>query len=179
MKKLLLTLQLLVLFPGLAMASENTDEGTANYVSYDSFLRSEHQGAYKYYQSNVRSLVNQFKLLCPDTICEGQYGTVVPVQFYCSIEKTSRKMGHCIWEFAAMEPSVNATDGTINSDARLFECKFSPIADEAQFRDFMRRASFRNGVGSTFGITRTGIPGMGKTLWDVVLECFHMYDDLG
>lgn len=85
-------------------------------------------------------------------------------------------MGQCMWVFAAMEPHATPSDGSIVTDARVFECSFSPISDADKFRDFMRRASFRGGVGSTSGITRTGIPGLGKTLMDIVMECFTEHD---
>lgn len=175
MKKLLLALQFLIWTSAFAQSEQTSIE--TNYISYDAYLSATKIGDYKYHQSNVRSLVNQFKLLCPDTICEGRYGTVVPVQFYCSIEKTSLQMGQCVWVFAAMEPHASHSNGTITTDARIFECSFTPNADAQKFRDFMRRAGFRNGVGSTFGITRTGIPGLGKTLWDIVLECFASQED--
>lgn len=173
MKRLLFALQFLIWMPSFAQSEPTTE---TNYISYDAYL-SPTIGEYKYHQSNMRSLNNQFKLLCPDTLCEGKYGTILPVQLYCSIEKNSLQMGECVWVFAAMEPHVSSKDGTIAPDARIFECSFTPKADAEKFREFMRRAGFRNGVGSTYGITRTGIPGLGKTLWDIVLECFSVAED--
>ena len=154
----------------LACTAATTDDATSEdelattYVSADDFWKNaKDQDAWL---AIKRDLVKQFDDVCGDTFCGGDYSNLTSMHLACGVSSVKGSIRDCVWTFTGSSHIVAGKIGTVQNSIASFQCHFKP-------------SGTARGLLSTLGpagkepTLRRIVPGLGRSLYDVLGDCFQ------
>ena len=110
------------------------------------------------------TLDKQFKYICGDTFCNGDYLNLTPMGLTCAVSSVKGSIRDCTWVFGGSDERVNGSVGSLTSSIATFQCHFAPKTTAKGLVSALTAAS------PTEALHRT-LPGLGTSLYDVVADC--------
>lgn len=108
-------------------------------------------------------LRRNFDDICGDTFCEGDYSNIQSLEFRCSVEQTTGRIGRCLWLFAGSYEEVDAESGKINVTSHVWRCR-APLVPHTTM-DAMLAALAGNSP------LQANLPGTQASLYDGLTDC--------
>ncbi|WP_200945836.1 MULTISPECIES: hypothetical protein [unclassified Lysobacter] len=144
-----------------ASPASATAEPARDYIEASSYLRSDAE--FEAWYGLVHRLRRDFDDICGDTFCEGDYSNIQSLSFRCSVERSSGRIGQCLWLFAASNEDIDPATGRVNVQFQHWRCR-APLAS---------RTTMEALLGALAGDTpmRAPLPGTPRTLYDGLIDC--------
>ncbi len=109
------------------------------------------------------SLREGFERTCDGALCNGAYGRLASVRLACSSTRLAHKMKDCVWVLGASLEYVDAADGTMTNDTRVWTCHV-PVTGFAKVMLDVLEAAGENAF-------RTPLPGTSRSFEDALSSC--------
>jgi hypothetical protein len=167
-------LSLVALAPlALVAAGCGADPGTADeqdatatqYVDATTFLTA--QADKDAWSALIARMSGEFKDVCGDTFCGGDYPNLRPLDLTCAVSSKVGQIHDCLWTFAGSEEIVNGTTGALTVSKPSFQCHFKTTARVPAFITAMTQDD-----GEDQSIRRI-LPGNTTTIYDALGDCFQ------
>ncbi|MFK3649355.1 hypothetical protein ACI2IY_13120 [Lysobacter enzymogenes] len=147
--------------PVFAQAQARPAAAVRDYVDAQSVLNGDAEVEAWY--DGVRKLRDQFDEICGDTFCEGDYSNIYALRLRCSVERTSRVLGQCLWVFAASNEEVDAGSGRIAVSPKVWRCRL-PLAPKTSLSALLTTLAGTQPLYAP-------LPGGAKSIYDGLVDC--------
>ncbi len=139
-----------------------TDDVTATqYMTILEFPNGENEGAW--YDINSK-LDQEFRDICGDTFCGGDYSNLTPLTFSCSVSTKAGTVHECAYTFAGSLTSVDPKTSVIGIDAPTFECRIHPKTTASKLIKLLS---------SSNDALHEPLPGGAGSIYDELVDCFQ------
>ena len=138
-----------------------TVQPARDYIEAGSYLRSDAE--FEAWYNLFHHLRRDFDDICGDTFCEGDYSNIQPLSFRCSVERSSGRIGQCLWLFAASNEEVDPATGRVNVQFQHWRCR-APLAPRTTMEALL-------GALAADSPMRARLPGTQRTLYDGLIDC--------
>ncbi|MEO7758365.1 MAG: hypothetical protein ABIS07_17445 [Dokdonella sp.] len=118
---------------------------------------------YEAWFSLTSQLRRDFDDICGDTFCEGDYGNIQSLDFRCSVEQTSGRIGRCLWIFAGSYEEIDADSGKINVTSHVWRCR-APLAPHTTMNALLAALAGNAPL-------RANLPGTSTSIYDGLTDC--------
>ncbi|MEO7325040.1 MAG: hypothetical protein ABIW82_09450 [Dokdonella sp.] len=149
----------------LAMASNATapamPSASPHYVDVYEYFSSDAQ--YEAWFTLTTQLRRNFDDICGDTFCEGDYSNIQSLDFRCSVEQASGRIGRCLWIFAGSYEEIDADSGTITVQSHVWRCR-APLAPHTTMNALLA-------VLAGNAPLQANLPGTSNSIYDGLTDC--------
>lgn len=118
---------------------------------------------YEAWYTLTTQLRRNFDDICGDTFCEGDYSNIQSLDFRCSVEQTSGRIGHCVWVFAGSYEDIDADTGRINVQSHVWRCR-AALAPRTSIDALLVALAGDSPLQAT-------LPGTQATIYDGLADC--------
>jgi hypothetical protein len=119
---------------------------------------------YEAWYTLTTQLRRNFDDICGDTFCEGDYSNIQSLNFRCSVEQATGRIGRCLWIFAGSYEEIDADSGKINVTSHVWRCR-TPLAPHTTIDALLTALAGDSPLRATLPATQTSIyDGLGDRL---------------
>jgi hypothetical protein len=154
--------------PGGSAGSDPLDTVSSSlaakeYVDARSYL-TEGEDIDRWYELSL-ALTDDFDDICGDTFCEGDYSNYESLGFDCSVDRSTGRIGQCVWVFAASIEEIDPVTGSIDVHGQTWQClmPITPETNVGQLLDALAASDERP--------LDAGLPGSEQSLYDGLVDC--------
>jgi hypothetical protein len=149
----------------IAFAAENDAPAAQSvpphYVDIYEYFTSDAQ--YEAWFTLTSQLHHNFDDICGDTFCEGDYSNIQSLDFRCSVEQASGRIGRCLWIFAGSYEEIDPDSGKINVTSHVWRCR-APLAPHTTMNALLAALAGNSPL-------HANLPGTQASLYDGLTDC--------
>lgn len=155
------------LYIGCATSGSDLSDGlggdeqavTTTYVEIQEFGSTPAEDAWHSINSKLQG---EFRRVCGDTFCEGEFSNLTALRLYCSVTSKHATIHDCAWAFTASRHEVDTVTAAVIPNAVTYQCHFKPETTGPALIALLQ--------GSDDAL-HAALPGMGS-IYDTLGDCF-------